>query len=52
VTAILSSNEHIYEFEHNLGSVKAYETNQLESNAPIEDARAEAKCLLTSGWYV
>ncbi|KAL4122207.1 hypothetical protein QTP88_014580 [Uroleucon formosanum] len=49
VTGILSSKEHIYEFEQNLGSVKAYETNQLESNSPIEDARAEAKCLLTSG---
>jgi len=52
VTALLSSKEYIYEFEPSFGSVKAYETNQLESNSPIEDARAEAKCRLTSGWYV
>lgn len=52
MTSILSSKEHIYEFEPSFGSVKAYETNQLESNSPIEDARAEGKCLLTSGWYV
>ncbi|VVC29424.1 Hypothetical protein CINCED_3A012565 [Cinara cedri] len=49
VTAILSSKEYLYEFEQNCGSIKAYETNQLESNVPIEDVRAEAKCLLTSG---
>lgn len=52
MTAILSSKEHTYEFEPSYGSIKAYETNQLESNVPIEDTRAEAKCLLTSGWYV
>ncbi|ODM89852.1 [Pyruvate dehydrogenase [acetyl-transferring]]-phosphatase 1, mitochondrial, partial [Orchesella cincta] len=46
-TAILRSNEHTEDL--NLGSVKSFDTNQLPSNSPVEDARAEARCLLTTG---
>lgn len=48
VTNILQANEYTKEFS-GLGSVKYYDSNQLASNNPIEDTRAEAQCLLTKG---
>ncbi|XP_046669028.1 pyruvate dehydrogenase [acetyl-transferring]-phosphatase 1, mitochondrial [Homalodisca vitripennis] len=48
VTDILRQNEHTHEFSAG-GSVKAYDSNQLPSNDPIEDTHAEARCLLTTG---
>jgi pyruvate dehydrogenase phosphatase len=47
VTAILRVNEFTQEFQGY--SVKSYDSNQLPSNNPIEDTRAEARCLLTQG---
>ena len=44
---ILRANEYTHEFSS--GSVKSYDSNQLASNNPIEDTRAEASCLITSG---
>ncbi|CAL1687581.1 unnamed protein product [Lasius platythorax] len=48
VTNVLQANEYTKEFS-SLGSVKYYDSNQLASNNPIEDTRAEAQCLLTKG---
>ncbi|XP_072751142.1 pyruvate dehydrogenase [acetyl-transferring]-phosphatase 1, mitochondrial isoform X1 [Anoplolepis gracilipes] len=48
VTNVLQANEYTKEFS-GLGSVKYYDSNQLASNNPIEDTRAEAQCLLTKG---
>lgn len=48
VSDILRANEHSYEFT-TPGSVKSYDSNQLSSNNPIEDTRAEARSLLTTG---
>ncbi|RZF40815.1 hypothetical protein LSTR_LSTR003325 [Laodelphax striatellus] len=48
VTTILRTNEYSREF-HIPGSVKSYDSNQLPSNQPMEDARCEAKSLLTAG---
>ncbi|XP_050448797.1 pyruvate dehydrogenase [acetyl-transferring]-phosphatase 1, mitochondrial [Cataglyphis hispanica] len=48
VTNILQANEYTKEFSAS-GSVKYYDSNQLASNNPIEDTRAEAQCLLTKG---
>lgn len=47
VDNILRANEYTHEFTH--GSVKSYDSNQLASNNPIEDTRAEASCLHTPG---
>lgn len=47
VDSILRANEYYHEFSE--GSVKAYDSNQLASNNPIEDTRSEASCLLTTG---
>ncbi|CAG7834495.1 unnamed protein product [Allacma fusca] len=47
VSRILRRNE--FSADVNLGSVKSFDTNQLASNTPIEDARSEARCLLTTG---
>lgn len=44
---ILRANEYTHDFSE--GSVKSYDSNQLASNNPIEDTRAEASCLITSG---
>ncbi|XP_064293080.1 pyruvate dehydrogenase [acetyl-transferring]-phosphatase 2, mitochondrial isoform X2 [Plodia interpunctella] len=44
VTHILRKNEFNKDFT--TGSVKAYDSNQLASNTPIEDTRSEAQCLL------
>lgn len=48
VDTILRANEFTQDFPSG-GSVKSYDSNQLASNSPMEDTRAEAKCLLTSG---
>lgn len=48
VNDILRNNEHTHEFTTE-GSIKSYDSNQLQSNDPIEDTRSEAKCLLTTG---
>lgn len=48
VTDILQANEFSKEFSEP-SCVKAYESNQLGSNNPIEDMRTEAKCLSTGG---
>ncbi|XP_069700926.1 pyruvate dehydrogenase [acetyl-transferring]-phosphatase 1, mitochondrial [Periplaneta americana] len=48
VTNILRANEHSQEFTA-AGSVRSYDSNQLQSNNPIEDTRSEARCLLTKG---
>lgn len=48
VTNVLQANEYTKEFS-GLSSVKYYDSNQLASNNPIEDTRAEAQCLLTKG---
>jgi pyruvate dehydrogenase phosphatase len=50
VDNILRANEYTHEFPN--GSVKSYDSNQLASNNPIEDTRAEASCLITSGLLV
>ncbi|XP_047040751.1 pyruvate dehydrogenase [acetyl-transferring]-phosphatase 1, mitochondrial isoform X1 [Helicoverpa zea] len=47
VTVILRKNEFNKEFTE--GSVKAYDSNQLASNHPIEDTRCEATCTMSSG---
>ena len=47
VTRILRKSE--FSADVNLGSVKSFDSNQLASNSPIEDARSEARCLLTTG---
>uniref|UniRef100_A0A2A4JG50 PPM-type phosphatase domain-containing protein n=1 Tax=Heliothis virescens TaxID=7102 RepID=A0A2A4JG50_HELVI len=47
VTVILRKNEFNKEFTE--GSVKAYDSNQLASNHPIEDTRCEAKCTMSPG---
>ncbi|GLG98816.1 Probable protein phosphatase CG10417 [Gryllus bimaculatus] len=48
VTNILRENEYTQEFNFP-SSVKSYDSNQLASNNPIEDARTEARGLLTTG---
>ncbi|XP_060535863.1 pyruvate dehydrogenase [acetyl-transferring]-phosphatase 1, mitochondrial isoform X2 [Cylas formicarius] len=48
VDVILRANEYTHEFAQ--GPVKAYETNQLPSNNPIEDTRSEATCVLAEGF--
>ncbi|CAH1968188.1 unnamed protein product [Acanthoscelides obtectus] len=48
VDSILRANEYTQEF--NGGAIKSYDSNQLASNSPIEDTRAEATCLMTSGY--
>ncbi|KAK9885766.1 hypothetical protein WA026_013637 [Henosepilachna vigintioctopunctata] len=50
VDRILRANEYTHDFTG--GSVKSYDSNQLASNNPIEDTRAEASCLVTSGVLV
>ncbi|XP_039764081.1 pyruvate dehydrogenase [acetyl-transferring]-phosphatase 1, mitochondrial isoform X1 [Pararge aegeria] len=47
VTVILRKNEFNKDFSH--GSVKSYDSNQLQSNDPIEDTRCEAQCKMTPG---
>ncbi|CAG9862761.1 unnamed protein product [Phyllotreta striolata] len=49
VDVILRANQYTHEF-HEGSSVKSYDSNQLASNKPIEDTRAEASCLLTTGF--
>ncbi|XP_058790534.1 pyruvate dehydrogenase [acetyl-transferring]-phosphatase 1, mitochondrial [Phymastichus coffea] len=51
VTDILQTNEFTKEFT-GPNSVKSYDSNQLASNNPIEDTRAEARCLLTNGFLM
>lgn len=48
VTAVLQANEYTKEF-NGQSSIKYYDSNQLPSNNPMEDARSEAQCLLTKG---
>lgn len=48
INDILRANEFAHEFQ-GPGPVRSYESNQLASNSPIEDARAEGVCTLTSG---
>ncbi|CAH0385098.1 unnamed protein product [Bemisia tabaci] len=48
VTDILREKEFSLDLETE-GSVLGYDSNQLASNNPIEDFRAEAKCVLTTG---
>ncbi|XP_044732768.1 pyruvate dehydrogenase [acetyl-transferring]-phosphatase 2, mitochondrial isoform X2 [Chrysoperla carnea] len=48
VTTILRANEYTHDFTE-VNSVKSYDSNQLASNNPIEDTRAEAACLMTEG---
>ncbi|XP_046376638.2 pyruvate dehydrogenase [acetyl-transferring]-phosphatase 1, mitochondrial-like [Haliotis rufescens] len=51
VTAILQANE--TSVEETYGPVKGFETNQLQSNNPIEDRRGEARLLTShSKWGV
>lgn len=45
---ILRTNEYSYEFTLP-GPIRSYDSNQLASNNPIEDARAEGTCILTTG---
>ncbi|KAF9804920.1 hypothetical protein SFRURICE_007823 [Spodoptera frugiperda] len=47
VTLILRKNEFNKEFTQ--GSIKSYDSNQLASNDPIEDTRAEGVCTMSSG---
>ncbi|KAL1116968.1 hypothetical protein AAG570_004296 [Ranatra chinensis] len=48
VNTVLRANE--FSCDINItGSVKSYDSNQLPSNSPIEDTRAEARCLNTNG---
>lgn len=51
VTNILRENEYSQEF-NSPGSVKSYDSNQLASNNPTEDARSEACCLMTTGMLI
>lgn len=44
---MLQENE--YSEEVNYNSVKSFDTNQLSSNNPVEDARAEGRALYTTG---
>lgn len=44
---MLQENEFSEEVNHN--SVKSFDTNQLPSNNPVEDARAEGRALYTTG---
>jgi pyruvate dehydrogenase phosphatase len=46
-TTILQENE--YSLELNQRSIKSFDTNQLSSNNPVEDARAEGRSLFTTG---
>ncbi|XP_078042306.1 pyruvate dehydrogenase [acetyl-transferring]-phosphatase 1-like protein, mitochondrial isoform X1 [Augochlora pura] len=48
VTTVLQTNEYTKEF-NGQSSIKYYDSNQLASNNPMEDARLEAQCLLTKG---
>ncbi|KAJ1523542.1 hypothetical protein ONE63_001390 [Megalurothrips usitatus] len=48
VTDLLQKNEYTQEFTFE-GSMKSFDSNQLQSNKPIEDTRSEARCLLTAG---
>ncbi|XP_011299583.1 pyruvate dehydrogenase [acetyl-transferring]-phosphatase 1, mitochondrial [Fopius arisanus] len=48
VTRILRTNEFTQEFEGGQ-PIKYYDSNQLASNNPLEDARAEGRCRLTNG---
>lgn len=47
VSRILRANEHCSEVQTR--SLRAFETNQLPSNNPMEDRLAIARCLLTTG---
>lgn len=47
---MLRANEYSQEFTS--GPVKSYDTNQLASNSPIEDTRAEALCKSTNGKHI
>ncbi|XP_014257544.1 pyruvate dehydrogenase [acetyl-transferring]-phosphatase 1, mitochondrial [Cimex lectularius] len=47
VTSVLRANEFSHEFSS--GPVKSYDSNQLASNNPMEDMRAEAKIMLIDG---
>ncbi|XP_065160048.1 pyruvate dehydrogenase [acetyl-transferring]-phosphatase 1, mitochondrial isoform X2 [Atheta coriaria] len=51
VDSILRTNEYNHEFSPG-SSVKSYDSNQLASNNPMEDTRAEASCLQTTGLLV
>ncbi len=46
-TTVLQENEHSEEV--NYDSIKSFDTNQLPSNNPVEDARAEGRALYTTG---
>ncbi|XP_015122977.1 pyruvate dehydrogenase [acetyl-transferring]-phosphatase 1, mitochondrial [Diachasma alloeum] len=48
VTRILRTNEFTQELVGS-NSIKYYDSNQLASNNPLEDARAEGRCRLTNG---
>ncbi|XP_055682990.1 pyruvate dehydrogenase [acetyl-transferring]-phosphatase 1, mitochondrial [Lutzomyia longipalpis] len=50
VNQILRANEFTKDFSG--GSVRYFDSNQLASNSPMEDARTEANCLYTSGLLV
>lgn len=48
MNSIIRANEYTEELENSV--VKAFETNQLASNAPIEDSRTEASCVHSTGF--
>ncbi|BET02687.1 Pyruvate dehydrogenase [Nesidiocoris tenuis] len=50
VTSTIRANEYSQDFP--TGPVKSYDTNQLASNNPIEDTRAEGKSLLSDAFLV
>uniref|UniRef100_A0A0A9WX38 [Pyruvate dehydrogenase [acetyl-transferring]]-phosphatase 1, mitochondrial n=3 Tax=Lygus hesperus TaxID=30085 RepID=A0A0A9WX38_LYGHE len=50
VTAAIRANEYSHDFCS--GPVKSYDTNQLASNNPIEDTRAEGRSLLSDGLLI
>uniref|UniRef100_A0A1B0EZ11 Uncharacterized protein n=1 Tax=Phlebotomus papatasi TaxID=29031 RepID=A0A1B0EZ11_PHLPP len=50
VNLILRANEFTKDFSG--GPVRYFDSNQLASNSPMEDARTEASCLYTSGFLV
>lgn len=45
---MLKANEFTREFPSGM-SIKSYDTNQLQSNDPIEDIRNEAYCIHNKG---
>lgn len=47
VTSIIRKKEFAIEFPE--GPIKSFETNQLSSNSPVEDARSECSLVHTSG---